>query len=206
MRDVSFYRLADGMLTGARFSGPEDWVPANIPAGCGAIDGWHDAMSYRIDLATGAVVDWQPPKPSSDAYTDHEWNAQTRRWAPVETVAGKRRRLADRVNALRAQALSARRVTPSGIAYRIVNDRVNLETILTGRAALGVPPAMPTDWRDDDNVMHALDGPALAAFVGHMLPLGQAIFDRSWALKDAIDAADTHDELDAIDLTAGWPT
>lgn len=45
---------------------------------------------------------------------------------------------------------------------------------------------------------------ALAAMLGMQAHLG-AILERSWTLKDAIDAAADHDALDAIDINAGWP-
>lgn len=32
-----------------------------------------------------------------------------------------------------------------------------------------------------------------------------AIYERSWELKDLVDAATTVEEINAIDLTAGWP-
>jgi hypothetical protein len=34
---------------------------------------------------------------------------------------------------------------------------------------------------------------------------GKALLDNSWALKDAIAAASDQAELDAIDITVGWP-
>ena len=38
-----------------------------------------------------------------------------------------------------------------------------------------------------------------------MAAWGKAIMGNSWALKDAVNEAADHDDLDEIDITAGWP-
>jgi hypothetical protein len=79
-------------LASATLSAPADHVP---------IEGVFDYQSQRVDLATGAVVDYQPPQPSPD----HEWNASTKRWQPSAAaqarVDGRRAALA-RIAALEA--------------------------------------------------------------------------------------------------------
>lgn len=77
MKHWSLYRLDDGMLAGIVIGGPDDGhLASNVPDGYGAIEGEHDHLSRRVDLATRQLVDWQPPQPSAD----HEWNAEARRW------------------------------------------------------------------------------------------------------------------------------
>jgi hypothetical protein len=72
----SFYDLNTGRLTGRTFTGLEDHLAINTPPGCATVKGVHDALSKRVDLETGALVDYQPPQPDED----HEWDASTRRW------------------------------------------------------------------------------------------------------------------------------
>jgi hypothetical protein len=86
-RTVSFYHRETGELTGTILQVTDDRnVEANTPADHIAIDlegGPIDHLSQRIDLASGQVVDYQPPQPSSD----HEWNATTKRWQLRQAVA-----------------------------------------------------------------------------------------------------------------------
>lgn len=66
----------DGVLTGQIFSGSEEALALNTPAGCGAVYGVYDYLSKRVDPATGAVYDWVPPQPSDM----HEWDGAVKRW------------------------------------------------------------------------------------------------------------------------------
>ncbi len=61
MRRVSFYHRETGLFNGTHLtvSGPE-MVRLNTPADHIAIDGHHDALSRRVDVATGQVVDYRP--------------------------------------------------------------------------------------------------------------------------------------------------
>lgn len=198
------FRDADGWFTGQFYSGPQQFLDANTPLGLTPVDGLHDHLSKRFDLATGTVVDWQPPKPEGDEFTDHEWNDDTKRWEPFPTLAGHKRAAWEQVKRIRDEQFAAPRVV-DGIAYRISADRANLESLIAGRAAAGVPPEYAASWRDADNVTHALDATGLATLAGAMLLAGQAIYDRSWALQAQINACTTEAEIAAIDLEAGWP-
>lgn len=82
-----FYRLSDGHFNGMRFEGPEQYLEPNIPPGCGAITGVVDALSQRVDLESGALVDWQPPAPADDEFRTFAWDAQLRRWIATPTAA-----------------------------------------------------------------------------------------------------------------------
>jgi hypothetical protein len=87
----SFYDQQTGVFTGRRYSSRnQSDLAKNIPAGCGAADGSFDHLSKRVDIETGAVVDWQPPRPDAD----HEWHAETSRWVKrsdvLETEARRR--------------------------------------------------------------------------------------------------------------------
>lgn len=90
-RHWHFYDLETGRLLGKTLSGPDASVLAsNTPAGAGAVEGHYDPLSQRVELATGAVIDYQPPQPSED----HEW--VDRRWRLKKDAAAReiRRRAA----------------------------------------------------------------------------------------------------------------
>jgi hypothetical protein len=66
MKVVSFYDVASGLFHGNQLIASDDeLIAANTPAGHIAIDGHHDRLSKRVDLATGQVVDYTPPAPSA---------------------------------------------------------------------------------------------------------------------------------------------
>jgi hypothetical protein len=65
----SFYDEITGLFSGRRFSGSERLIVKSTPAGMRAIEGRFDRLSQRVDIATGAVIDFQPPAPDND----HEW-------------------------------------------------------------------------------------------------------------------------------------
>jgi hypothetical protein len=77
IKTFSLYEASSGLFTGKRLQCDEDGlVEARLPPGTLAIEGAHDHMSQRVDLATGKVVAYHPLAPSAD----HEWNAASKRW------------------------------------------------------------------------------------------------------------------------------
>lgn len=87
MSTWTFYQSATGLLVGRTFSGPAEDLPANTPADCSAIEGHFDHLCQRVDLEAGLVVDYQPPAPAADVFTDWAWDEVTRRWLAVPTLA-----------------------------------------------------------------------------------------------------------------------
>jgi hypothetical protein len=80
---VHFYDDKTGLFTGVsihtNLSAPKavkQFIAENTPAGHGAYVGYVDALSQKMDLATGHIVDYKPPQPSRR----HEWNPVTKRW------------------------------------------------------------------------------------------------------------------------------
>jgi hypothetical protein len=100
MRVVSFYHKETGLLADSRILASDDaTVVLNTPANHGVIEGHHDHLSTRVDVATGEILDYQPPSPS----TDHEWNAESKRWqlsAAATDRAQRRTAAAARIAAL----------------------------------------------------------------------------------------------------------
>lgn len=101
----SFYDLSTGALAGLTFCGPEAYLQQNTPAGHGAIEGSHDAMSKRVSLDTGEVVDWQPAPPADTAEVTYAWDQHAARWVAVPTMA---KRAADAHAQIDAAAGAAR--------------------------------------------------------------------------------------------------
>lgn len=79
----SIYDVATGAFVGKTLVCALRHLPENVPDGCGCILGEFDHMSYRVDLETGQVVDYQPPRPTER----HEWDETIRRWVYVPTAA-----------------------------------------------------------------------------------------------------------------------
>ena len=58
---------------------------ASQPPGHKMMEGDIDHFSQRVDLATGAVVDYVPPQPSAN----HQWNETVKRWVLNDAVAAE---------------------------------------------------------------------------------------------------------------------
>lgn len=125
-RTVLFYSLADGVFDGRGRTGTDEQIEAKTPAGCGAIDAdmVRDWRSQRVDLATGDVVDWQPPAPQDTYLTTWLWDAGQRRWVAQPTLEARWRA----VRAERDRLLAA-------------SDWVTLRGLERGEA-------IPKVWRD----------------------------------------------------------
>jgi hypothetical protein len=92
MKTVSFYHKDTGALHGNMlFVSDDAMLAGNTPKDHIAIDGHHDPLCKKVDLATGKVVDYQPPQPSDD----HEWNADTKRWQIKAAITAKARAKAE---------------------------------------------------------------------------------------------------------------
>lgn len=77
MKIVSFYHRDTGVIHPNQIMVSDDGAVAlNTPPDHLPIDGHYDYQSQRVDIATGELIDYQPPAPSAD----HEWNAETKRW------------------------------------------------------------------------------------------------------------------------------
>jgi hypothetical protein len=87
MKAWSFADPQTGMFSGQAFMGTEARLQGNVPPGLIAVEGLHDHLSKRLDVNTGAVVDWQPPRPADSEMATHDWDATTQRWVPVPTTA-----------------------------------------------------------------------------------------------------------------------
>lgn len=199
----SYYRLNTGEILAFRDKLVEPMpVP---PDGIGAIDGAYDHLSQRVDLETGEVVDWQPDKPAGDEYTDHEWDANTKRWRSVLTLAGERRSVIERLKVARDARIEGGFVwdgSPFDSDAAISQPRLlGLFTV----AISGAYPAEGQAWRlanNDWRVLSATDAQAVfATFQSHLSGHFAA-----FAVHEATVLAETDIEvLRLYDTEAGWP-
>lgn len=85
MRHVTFFHKETGLLHHVSVLVSDDAAVAlNTPHDHIAIDhppeGILDRLSQRVDVTTGEVVAYQPPRPSNN----HEWDERSKRWKPSE--------------------------------------------------------------------------------------------------------------------------
>lgn len=131
MKAVSFYRKDTGLFNGTHLIASDAKVVAlNTPAGHIAIDGHHDHLSQKVDLATGHIVDYRPPRPSPD----DEWNMETKRWEPSAAAvaqASKRAAAGARIEQMHIASVRALREHALGIGdaavrLKAIDDEIAL--------------------------------------------------------------------------------
>jgi hypothetical protein len=86
MKAFGFYHKDTGVLHDTQIMVSDDaMVALNTPTDHVPIEGQFDSLSQRIDIASGVVIDYQPPRPSPD----REWNAESKRWQLNATAQAK---------------------------------------------------------------------------------------------------------------------
>jgi hypothetical protein len=89
MKTFSFYNEETGVFSGDEFSTSDiALLNDNTPPGFRAYAGRVDELSQRVDIATGELVEYQPPAP--EPADEYEWNAPAKRWRIRSEVATKR--------------------------------------------------------------------------------------------------------------------
>lgn len=87
---VHIYNAKSGLFTGASFHTNQTdpkaiavFIAEVTPPGHAAYRGYVvDALSQKVDLPTGRLVEYQPPQPSPN----HEWNPTIRRWQRAKST------------------------------------------------------------------------------------------------------------------------
>jgi hypothetical protein len=114
-KHFSVYDSTTGALVGQDVIGTAANVALNTPEGCAAIEGQHDHLSKRVDLATGEVVDWVPPKPDDTELETYEWDTTTApkrpRWVAKPTALARKQAKQARVQE-RMDRLEAKQARP----------------------------------------------------------------------------------------------
>ena len=148
----SFYDALTGQMSGVKFTGPASMLTLNIPAGSAAIEGEYDHLSSRVDLPTGTVIGWQPPKPADDALQTWSWSATTLRWVSSRTL------LAVKLARLEVLKAEARVRGEANITVGVHEFEANTESrnalfqkwqIATAAVADGLP--FSVDWTKANN-------------------------------------------------------
>ena len=112
------------------------------------------------------------------------------------------------VNELKRRLANKRWMVETGgttIGETFVNtDRDTQSKLIAARILAKEDPAYTIRWKLPTGFV-TLDAPTLIAIADGVRAHVQAAFDREDELTTAINAATTHDALDAIDINAGWP-
>lgn len=168
-----------------------------------------DGDTHRVDLNTGNISAYSDAgvkrKRRNTNGRGFTWDPATEDWIderPLDQVKADAWSTAKRT---RDAKLAERAVSAAGIAYRISKDKDNLIALIASRDAAGTPDFVLTMWMDDDNQAWPLGGAELKALAAEMGNRGQQIYQRSWALREEIEACQSADGVKLIDIEAGWP-
>lgn len=120
MKSFSQYDASTGLFTGVTHSSTiddPDYLARNTPDGRKFLEGVYDHQSKRVDLATGEVVDYQPPAPSPEAQA-------------ALVKAAKRKAALQRITYLESKSLRAMReaiLDPIGGTHRMqaIHDEID---------------------------------------------------------------------------------
>lgn len=190
MSTWSKYSLADGRLTGVTVTCSGDYLDANVEADCGCVIGEYDALSQRVDLATGLVIDYQPPQPSPD----HAWDAELRRWLYVPTLADHK---AAKLALINAQCTS----TLGQITASYPADEMQSWSKQEAEARAGGGPLIDALASARGVTLADLIGRIIAKADAFAVASGQTIGNRQ-RCEDAIRSAQTIAEVEAVKWTA----
>ena len=144
MNHWSIYSTVDGIFTGVAIGCNTSEIVANIPDAHSCIIGDYDKFSQRVDLATGIVVDYQPPQPSEN----HAWDTATRRWLYIKTDADialdartRRDKLLTACDWMAARAIDGIPVPENWQAYRTALRNISEQASFPRSVAWPVAPA-----------------------------------------------------------------
>lgn len=124
MSTYTFFELQTGRNTGRQFTGGEELLKLNTPAGCVAVEGAFDPLVHDLDPAHMKVV--QAAKPAASDMVDWEWDTAAGRWSQTKTdlalereVRQTRQRLLSETDwAVTKAAETGTAVDPAMAAYR----------------------------------------------------------------------------------------
>jgi hypothetical protein len=190
MSTWSKYRLADGMFTGVTVSCRGDYLDANVEPECGCVIGEYDALSQRVDLITGLVIDYQPPQPSPD----HAWDAESRRWLYVPTLADHK---ATKLMLINAQCTS----TLGQITDSYPADEMQSWSKQEAEARVGGGPLIEALAAARGVTFADLIGRIIAKADAFAVASGQTIGNRQ-RCEDEIKAAQNIEEVEVVTWTA----
>jgi hypothetical protein len=198
----SLYDKATGIFPGTKLSCDDQYLQQNVPGGMSPIAGDYDDLSQRVDLATGAVINYQPPAPLNDTTQTWAWDVPTSRWVSVKTLAALQSDAWNRIKSARDAAIDAPLPTPYGTFDSYAEARNNIsDAVLLAQTLTSVGQLVAIAYTLADNSVVTLN---LAMIVTVGLLLGskvQTARGTATGLRTLINAATTAQQLDAI----VWP-
>lgn len=120
-------------------------------------------------------------------------------------LADRKAAMRDAVNARKAALDNGVALTPSGPCNCDSDSRGKISGAVLSYIAQGQPAEFSIDWTMADDSDVTLSGAELVAMGLSVGGFIEDVHGHSRVLKAAIDAAEDHDALDAIDISEGWP-
>jgi hypothetical protein len=195
----SLYDKTTGIFTGTKLSCADQYLQQNVPSGMSPMAGDYDDLSQRVDLATGAVINYQPPAPLNDTMQTWAWDVPTMRWASSPTIAALQANAWTRITASRDAVIDAPLVSPYGTFDSYAEARGNIaNAVLLAQTLTSVGQLVAIAYTLADNSVVTLN---LAMIVTVGLLLGakvQTARGTATGLRTLINAATTAQQLDAI--------
>jgi hypothetical protein len=201
MNSWHFYDLATGQLTGRTLHAPgNEQLEANIPQGCGALEGEHDpAAGYVVDGAFVAYTDAQLATRAACPGVGWVWNNTTFAWDDARMLAQAKAQAWARVKQARTAAIAGG-TTVAGIP--VDTDEASLESLSRALQGLLLSQAGATiDLTAADNTVHTVNLVQLKAVFMAIHANTQAAFSAGQAARVAINAATTNAAADAISFS-----
>lgn len=158
-----------------------------------------DVLPDLVEATTGTIGDlWDGEKP-----------VKPPKWGSVEEAKAD---LGKQIDALRAEkTFSDVDVQIKGVKravqFRGDEDLANLLSVAVAGIALIVSgkPGDPVVYRTKDNVTNELTAFEMLAVGMTVMAAKQAVVSAAWTHKDAIKNLSTIEEVEAYDITSGWP-
>lgn len=151
------------------------------------------------DKQTGEVhFDSTPDRLSSDQYTIELLDGE-----PIEPARALKK---SRVEGIRLEKETDTCVTPVGTVKIDRDSKVNINGALSLCKLLEeTSTAFSLKFTLADGSRVTLDNTTVRQLAGAVGQYVASVYDHAASLLDALDAAATLDDLNAIDITAGWP-
>ena len=158
-----------------------------------------DPMNQRVDLATGEVVDYQPPAPADTVDAVWSWATSSRLWIPVPTLVYEKRMQAQRIKAA-AKAEDQTDITISGnvLAADFASRATLYQKVMIAQLAAQDGQPFSVDWQLADDTVVTLNANQVKAIVRAINTREDAIRTKAHTLLAAIKSATTTEEVLAI--------
>jgi len=197
---ISLYDLATGIFTGKRRQVFD--VAAATPEGMGAYPGAVDPQRWRVDVASGDLVEWQPPAPADDELRTWSWDELAWRYVAMPTLAAvKLERWAQIKVAREATEFGGFVWDGSTFDSDAISQSRIMGAVQLALLAMSAEQPFSIAWTLADNAVRTLEAAEVVA-VG--VALGTHVATQhatARALREQIYAASTPEDVEAI----SWP-